>query len=1213
MYFPQLPEGGKKSQAKHFHGGEKMALTMYVGGAGAGKTHALMTHIIKESIDHPKTQYLVIVPEQATMEMQKRLVLMHPQRAIMNIDVLSFNRLAYRVFEETGVKNEDLLEEIGKTFLLEKIALEEKKHLHYFGGTLARPGNLAEMKSLLSELMLYEISPETLESLLIGSNSAGTSSDSVTADYPNSGALNSDDSSDESHPSNASLKESPYVLPHALSEKLSDIVTVYRAFQKKTDGKFLVREEVPDRLCEIADESEMLKDSVIALDGFTGFTPVQLRLIEKLLPIVQDISVTVTMDPNAMAQAANHDMDLFHFSAQTVTALTELARKTGVQINPPVKLERTEMSRGYGSRNLTFLSEHIFRRKREISPQPCRDIHIASCANPREEIEEAALFIARKVRTGGFRWRDFAVVTGDLTTYDNYVQQVFGEWQIPCFIDEKRALLMNPFMEYIRAAIESCVSGYSYEGIFRMLRTGMTDFTRDEIDHLENYVLGLGIRSKKKWREKFIRSYYKEDAGEVPLLDNVRERLCALLDPLADVLAARNSTVYEKTSALYEFCLRTNAEEKLQKKAEMFETLGDNARAREYTQVYPYVIGFLDKLVDVLGDERISMKDYQALLEAGFAEARVAVIPPGADQVLVGDMERSRIGEVRFLLFVGVNEGLIPRTPPEGGILSESDRASLLSHKVKMRPQRYEAMAIERFYLYLTLTKPSSMLWISMSRSSASGEAIHPAYLISLIRNLFPDLVIEEPAQEITDRVERKSTGIHLLTREMELLGEKQPDPAFCELFSYYAHDPEYAARTNNLLSAAGKRKPLDIIGKKTAEALYGRQMTGSATRLETFCQCAMRQFLNFGLKLKDRPEYTFSQLDLGNVIHKALEDFGNATQKGPSWSDMSEDNAKRNAYADRCMQKALEESGFTVLKETARDAYQINRMTRLFKTAVWAQAKQLAAGDFSPSAFEMTFSEKDRMGSTLLDLGDGRSMLLTGKIDRLDTTRDGDMTYFKIIDYKTGAKKFDLDEVYYGLQMQLVLYLNAVIDLYKKKGVPACPAGVFYYRVQDPVVDFVPGETNEELLRRILKELKVSGVVMKEKTAAGHLDHALKTDGEVSSDVVPCAYTKKGDFGKNGTSALEPEAFLTMEHYVSRMARTAAKRILDGKADTNPYAFSDQDTACSFCPYKGTCGFDIRIPGSTYRRLIKKKKADEIIKAMEDADGVDSGSEKGH
>ena len=1158
-----------------------MALTMYLGSAGVGKTHALMQRMIKDSLAHPKIQYLMIVPEQATMETQRQLVLLHPRQAIMNIDVLSFNRLAYRVFSETGAGREDLLEEIGKTFLLEKIALEQKKQLSYFGDTLARPGNLAEMKSLLSELMLYGVSPDMLADILT--------------------------------PSAAEEPGSP--LSGSLAGKLRDIVTVYRSFQEKTDGRFLPREEVPDRLASVADQSDMLKNAVIALDGFTGFTPVQLRLLEKLLPIVRDIYVTVTMDPDSLPAAKAHATDLFHFSSLTVTALTQLADRARVKVNPAIRIDRHERSRGAASDDLVFLADHIFRRNRVIRSGACRDIRIKTCSSPREEIEEAALFITRKIRTEGFRWRDFAIVTGDLPTYDNYVRQVFDEWKIPFFLDEKRSLLMNPFMEYVRAALEACASAYSYEGIFRMLRTGMTDFTDQEIDHLENYVLALGIRGKKKWHEKFIRSYYKEDAGEIPLLDNARERLCSLLDPLADVLAARGSTVCEKTTALYAFFVRSHAEEKLAASVRTFEEEGDNAHAREYSQVYPYIIGFLDKLVSVLGDEPVSMKDYQSLLEAGFAEARVAVIPPGADQVLVGDMERSRLGQVKILLFVGVNEGLIPRTPPEGGVLSEADRECLLDRRIKLRPASREAMAIERYYLYLTLTKPSQMLCLSYSRSNANGEAIHPAYLIRLIRDLFPSIPVLSPSESAIDALEKKETGIHILTRQMELLGEKPLDPAYCELFSYYAHDPHYAGRTQQLLRAAGKRKPADTIGRAAAEALYGRQLTGSATRLETFCQCAMRQFLQFGLRLRERQNYSFQPVDMGSVIHRSLEYFGRETMGAdrPGWAELAGNASLRNSYADQCMKKSLQEAGFSVLDDTARDAYQIRRMNRLLRTTVWAQALQLSAGDFTPASFEEEFRGSGQMDALHLDLGDGTSMLLTGKIDRIDTVKDGDVTYFKIIDYKTGAKEFDLNEVYYGLQMQLVLYLNAVSELMRRNHITACPAGIFYYRVLDPVVNSIPGESQEDTRRRILRELRVSGVLLKDKRAAAHLDHALHTDGKAASDVIPCSYTQKGDFTKTGSHALDGEAFRTMETYVSRMAIKAARLILSGKADTDPYAFSDQDNACTFCPYRTCCGFDRKIPGSSMRKLEKKTQADDIIKAMEESDGVDSGSKESH
>ena len=421
-----------------------MALTLYTGGAGAGKTHAVFARIIEESMREPDRRFIVLVPEQFTMQTQKMLVRQHPRHGILNIDVLSFNRLAYRIFAETGEESEEPLEEIGKTFMLEKIALDLKKELPYYGATLARPQNLAEMKALISELMLYDVTPEQL-----------------------AGAV------DEK------TKNSPFAM------KVSDTAHVYAAFRERLAGTYMTAEEVPDRLVDVVDRSELVRGSVIALDGFTGFTPVQLKLIGKLMNLAKDMYVTVTLDQHEQPFGSYRKTGLFALSHTTTQALKKLAEENRVPVMRPVFIPENEHSRHAASPELQFLEASLFRagRRGHWQEDP-RDICVFAAQNPRKEIEEAALAISRLVREEGYRYRDIAVVTGDLASYGDYVRQVFSEWRIPYFLDQKRALVSNPFIEYLRAAMQACAENYSYEGIFRMLKSGMTDFTPDEIEHL---------------------------------------------------------------------------------------------------------------------------------------------------------------------------------------------------------------------------------------------------------------------------------------------------------------------------------------------------------------------------------------------------------------------------------------------------------------------------------------------------------------------------------------------------------------------------------------------------------------------------------------------------------------------------------------------------------------------------------------------------------
>ena len=1141
-----------------------MALHFYFGGSGSGKSHAVFRHMIDASIEEPDSRFLILVPEQSTMETQRQIVRLHPRGGILNIDVLSMTRLAHRIFAEVGYRKEEMLEEIGKTFLLEKVALEEKKRLPWYGEMLPKPEYLSDMKAMISELMLYDISPEDLDRI------TGEGEDGRDA-----------------------LPEKS-----ALAGKLRDIALIYRSFRKKLEGSYMTAEEIPERLGLLAEKSEMLRDATVVLDGFTGFTPLQMRLIGRMLPVVRDLYVTVTVDARQNPFAPCRESDLFAMSCETVRALMRTAREASCPVEKPVFIEPCDKSRHGASPALQALEANLFRKKAQpFQGKDIRDIRYISCASPREEVECAALMICRMVREEGYRYRDFAVITGDLGTYGRYVRQAFPESGIPFFVDEKRALLQNPFMEYLRAALEAVTEQYAYEPMFRMLKSGMTDFDRDEIHHLENYVIATGVRGKKRWREPFLRTYKGEDAGELPRLNALREQICALLDPLADVFSSRKSTIRDMTAAVYEFCVRSRAEEKIRAKQACFEETGNGGLAREYAQVWPYVVSFLDKLVAVLGSERVPMRDMRALIEAGFGEARVAIIPPGHDQVLIGDMERSRLAGIRVLFFVGVNEGLIPKAPDYRGALTEADRDELFARGISLKPTSRQQMYIDRFYLYLTLTRPSDRLILTSCAANASGEEMRPSYLIGAIRHLFPDLRTEEAPSSLRDRVEREAAGPALLLPGLMEIDTAMPEPDYLQLFSYYLHHPDYESRMRLMLSAAGSRKEADQISRAAAQALYGKELRNSASRLEQFCRCRYAHFLRYGLKLKERQEYLFTGLDMGSLMHRSLELFDYETKEaGLSWADLINDADTRNRIADDCVLKAVAEYGSAVLEDNARDRYQVGRMQRLMRETAWTQSAFLAAGDFHPSGAETAFRSTEDLDAFQVELSDGCRMVLTGRIDRIDTCEDGDASYVRITDYKTGNVSFDLAGIYYGLQLQLALYMNAAVEMLAKEGNRPVPAGMFYYRIQDPVLDYQDHEGDDALGRRRLKKMRVSGAVLADAAVLPRFDRTLEAGK--TSDVVPVELKKDGS-PSSRSSLLSEEAFRTIGRYVRRIVKRSAQAIMDGSAEINPFRYK-QETACDFCPFRPVCGFDRRIGGYGYRQL-PSLDGDEALRKMEE------------
>ena len=662
------------------------------------------------------------------------------------------------------------------------------------------------------------------------------------------------------------------------------------------------------------------------------------------------------------------------------------------------------------------------------------------------------------------------------------------------------------------------------------------------------------------------------DPTSIMELNVIRERFVTEIRSLAEGFAGKKKTVAEYSRCLYEFIVQSRVQEKLGVQELLFKQHGDRAMEKEYAQIYGIVMNLLDKMVSILGEETVSAEEYRQLLETGMGQAKVALIPPGIDQVLVGDMERTRLKDIRALFFVGVNEGCIPKNTESGGILTEMDRDFLGEQGIELAPGPKELMNTQRFYLYLNLTKPSERLCLSYSMSNGKGEATGPAFLIRTVQTLFPKLKTEraeEPQNEL-ELIETPNTAVEYFLSGLTDEEKRKDNPIFAELYSWYLNSPRYCTVTKKLIEAAFIRKPVDQISKSVAKALYGEVSPNGATRLERFSACAFAHFLKYGLEVKERAEYEFKAMDMGNVIHQALEDFAAEIHRRKlKWSELSDE--LRDAIADECLDKISADYGNTILQSSARNQYMIERTRRILRRTVWALQEQLRNGKFQPEGFEVS-------------IGGGR-------IDRLDVMKTDDKVYVKIIDYKTGNTTFDLVSIYYGLQMQLVVYMDAAVKAEQRKYPDAevKPAGIFYYNVKDHMLQKEMEDDLDGLDPEIFKKLKMNGLVLAEDEVISGLDRTTVS--------LPMAYTSTGLFRKGSSIASENE-FALLDAYVKKKITDIREAILDGNAEVSPYEMGNRN-ACTYCPYQGTCGFDRKIPGYEFRRL-KQFADDEIWKAFE-------------
>ena len=1105
-----------------------MPLKFVFGPSGSGKSSYLYQHVIQESMKYPERNYIVLVPEQFTMQTQKDLVMMHERKGIMNIDVLSFARLAYRVFEETGGGGLPVLDDEGKNLILRKIAGDYESELKMLGGHMKKQGYISEVKSVISEFTQYDIGEDEIERVM---ESAGESS--------------------------------------RLYYKLADIRLLYRGFTDYLREKYITKEELLDVLSREVEKSERLKNSTVVLDGFTGFTPVQDRLLGELMRHCREVIVTVTMDRRENPYVYEHPYQLFALSKQMVTSLLQIAKQNKIPVEESVELYDHVPWRFKEQEALAFLEKHLFRYGAGAYEKEQEQVKLHLAKNPREEAYAVAEQVRRMMREDGYRLRDIGVIVSDMDVYADRLKQAFIKYDIPFFMDHKRSILLNSFVEYIRSVLHMAEQSFSYESVFRFLRTNLAGFTYEEIDELENYVIGLGIKGYKHWQEKWTRKLKGMAQEDLDKMNHYRRQLVEKVDGLIYVLRQRRKTVADITRAIYEFMVQENLQVRLAEQEELFKAKGELALAREYAQIYRIVIELFDKFVELLGDEEVSLSEYCKLLDAGLEEARVGVIPPEVDQVVIGDMQRTRLKDIKALLFAGANDVYLPGALLRTGLLSELDREKFAREKLTLSAGGKEKAYVQKFYLYLNLTKPSEKLDIYYSKVSADGKSVRPSYLIQELQKLFPKLKVRDEERYLKEQELTENIGFDRMIREF-VQKRHETDGAWCELYNWYKKNPKWQEKVERFLEAGYYRKPLDALTEEAAKRLYGEEFETSITRMERFAVCAFSHFLTYGLGLREREEYDFQAADLGNVCHRALERFSYKVERETGdWLKLTEE--QRNQYVEESVEEAIADYGNSILYSSSRNAYLIVRMKRMLEKTVWALTKQLAAGDFKPSAYEMRFAN--------------------GKIDRVDTCEDGDCVYVKVIDYKTGSKSFDVTALYHGLQLQLMVYMDAALQLEQKKHPEKeiLPAGVFYYRIQDPLIDR-PKEGEER--ESILKELKPDGMISLEKEVLEHLDHCMV--GE--SSVIPVKYNKNGSLSKSSKAASAQDFYLMMKYAVNKVEEIRQK-ILSGDVKVNPYR-RGTETSCDYCSYRQICGFDTKMEGYRYRE-IEAMSVDKVIQAM--------------
>ena len=1163
-------------------------LQIILGAGGSGKTEYLIRKALQEAGKDYHRQIYYLVPEQDTLAMQKRIV-SHSEnhgKGILNVDVLSFQRLYYRAFENTNQKSPLSLDEMGKMMILRLILGKKKKQLSYYQREAESLSFVEECKSQISECMQYKVSPEDLRKC------AEKSKRSITR------------------------------------AKFLDLAYIYEEFLLYLSKTGRITEEgLADQGISALWKDNTLKDSILIFDGFTGFTPIQLLCIEVLMERAGELYFSLEFSGKNISALGNGKKreSLFYLTEEAIKELYQRGEKLGVEILSPLSLNEIDSRTGEGRPEGSLLprfekipalqtlvegflqgenqepetkeeqspkTENMDKSKPYtggVYPSVPHGISVIEAANISKEVEEACSHIRYLVEERGYRYQEIGVVLPDVELYRDAFFHQGRKFAIPLFLEEDIKLFDSPFSKVLRSALEVMEKGLLYDSFFRYLRAfpyrGMEE--EDRIDALENEARAKGLKGKSAFRSLF---------QEESLLE--AEALFSLLEENEG-----SHSLKERIESLESFTEKLMGLFQLEEEAIFLKNEGMDSLSQSLERSVSQIQLLLSKMKEGLGEIPVNKKEFSAFFDMALSLEKLRQIPATNDQVLVGDLTRSRFHNPKAFLFLGLNAGLIPLPPKKKSLFTEEEKSFLRQEHCTLSPLAWEESYIQEFYLYHAFLSPKEDLYLSYPLRIPKGRGGISPILQEVLR-LFPKLKIRKLDREIQE-MQSFSQAKASLSKELPKLckreaifrSEEEVLPYFqlesFQLLHSLWQKEEYKKDLEKLLDAVFWENRHLPLSKELSKELYGEKIRGSVSRLEGLNRCAFFHFLRYGLHLQERKEAEIQAFDLGNLYHKLVESFFKKLKeeklKGEALSEHFQE------YLNFAIAESEQDPEFAPFLEGGRNQYFLHKFKENAKTILWALERQLSGGDFQVEALERDFHyESDTLS-------------FRGRVDRVDSYLDEEKNYYlKVLDYKSGNTDFSLDLLKAGLQIQLPLYLSILLEEERKRhpDYKLHPAGLFYFTMDNPSLSF-KGQTEEELFQEKLKASRPKGLINGDKDIIFRMDRELKGD----SLLLPVK-EKNGAIEEKGSVAKE-EKILAMLSYVRERVEEDCKRILEGEKDISPIREAMDKTACTYCPYHSICGFDPDLPGFSYRSMEKGEEEaiwDEWIEKYQKKEQEDAG-----
>lgn len=1163
-----------------------MGLRFLLGRAGTGKSGRTMDEIKEKLLADPQgPPIFYMVPDQMTFQQEYTLFKDEAIQGSIRAQVVSFSRLAWRVLQETGGGTRQFISSVGTQMMLRKIIEDKRSDWRVFQKAIEKQGFLEQLENMITEFKRYCVTPDMLHAQMDQMNQFV-----------------------HQQPSEA-----------ALTNKLEDLAYIYKNFIDALKDQYIDSEDQLQLLAEKISESSLLDGAEIYLDGFHRFTPQELLVVQSLLRKCRRVTITLTTE--LPASEALSETDLFYQTTETYYALEALAEENGIAIEEKVVLDPAH-GRFRDRPYFSHLEKHF-----DTRPSPAFEggevpIQIGEAVHPRAEVEGVAQEIIRLVREEQYRYQDIAVFIRQTDVYHDLIATVFADHGIPVFIDEKRTMLNHSLIEFIRSVLDIVEGNWRYDAIFRVLKTGFipsTDsefpLTNDAIDELENYVLEYGIRSRKSWAGEHewifrrFRGFDQEAQTDSEKrvqkrINHYRNQVVGALQAFDEQLRAA-STVQELCEVTYTLLETLGVPQRLEKMREYYDDAGQLERGREQEQVWDAVIQLFDEMVEIAGDEKMSLKTFRATLEAGLESLKFAHVPPSIDHVIVGTIDRSRISGIKCSFLLGMNEGVWPMKPPADSVINEQEREILAGFGLELAESSKRQLFDDWFYIYLAFTSATDRLWLSYPLSDEEGKSKMPSQLIKRTEDLFSScceyILLQEP-DELVEAERFITTALKTRSALTAQFARKRKGypirPVWWHVLNWYVrHHEKYGTTYKILQSLFYQNQPVNL-SKETVKQLYPKRLKASVSRLESYYRCSYQHFAKYSLGLEERKTYKLDAPDIGQLFHEALRTITEwIQQENKDFAQLTKKDT--DDYANQAMSQLGPILQNQILRSSNRYLYIQRKLQEVIARAAFILSEQARKSNFSPVGLELGFGEKQTLPPLTLSLENGYELMLRGRIDRVDKALNEDELFLRIIDYKSSAKGLNLVEVYYGLALQMLAYLDVVlIHSEQWLGTKASPAGVLYFHVHNPMISDKQVLGESEIEREIFKKYKMQGLLLSDEKIVKMMDTSLESG---SSQIVPAGVKKNGGFYSSSKVAGQ-DTFRNLQAHVHYLMKQAGINMTDGRVDLNPFQHNQQ-IACEYCPFLSVCQFDSTLDDNNYSKL-RDMKDDEILERLRREEG---------